>query len=65
MRRAWDAFADRHGFDADAVHSFAQGRPSRETIALLLPDADQGAEPAAIEHAEVNGIRTLPSPSAM
>ncbi len=32
VRRAWGAFADRHGLDREAVHRLAQGRPSRETI---------------------------------
>jgi mannitol-1-/sugar-/sorbitol-6-phosphatase len=54
VRRAWAAFATRHGLDADDVHSFAQGRPSRETIRLLAPDADHEAEAAALEHAEVH-----------
>jgi mannitol-1-/sugar-/sorbitol-6-phosphatase len=53
VRRAWAGFAKRHGLDGDKVHSFAQGRPSRETISLLGP-ADHDAEAAAIEHAEVH-----------
>ncbi len=68
VRRVWAAFADRHGLDAEAVHSFAHGRPSRETIALLLPDADQGAEAAAIEHAEVidtEGVIALPGAATL
>src|SRR5213075_468181 len=43
VRRAWDAFAARHGLDADCVHRFGQGRPSGETIRLLVPDADHEA----------------------
>jgi sugar-phosphatase len=54
VRRVWAAFAKRHGLDWDEVHSFAQGRPSRETIRLLAPDADHDAEAAAIELAEVH-----------
>jgi mannitol-1-/sugar-/sorbitol-6-phosphatase len=54
VRRVWAAFAKRHGLDWDEVHSFAQGRPSRETIRLLAPDAEHDAEAAAIEHAEVH-----------
>jgi hypothetical protein len=40
-----------------------QGRPSRDTIRLLAPDADYDAEAAAVEHAEVhdtNGVFALP-----
>jgi sugar-phosphatase len=54
VRRAWRAFAGRHGLDGDEVLRFAHGRPSRETIRLLAPDADHDAEAAAVEHAEVN-----------
>jgi sugar-phosphatase len=35
VRRAWGAFAGRHGLDVDEVYRFAQGRPSRDTIRLL------------------------------
>jgi sugar-phosphatase len=61
--RVWTAFAHRHGLEPDEVLRFAQGRPSRETIRLLLPEGDHAAEAAAVEHAEVNdpaGIRALP-----
>ena len=63
VRRAWSAFAARHGLDGERVHRFAQGRPSRETVALLAPDADQRAEAAWIEEIEVGdtgGVRALP-----
>ncbi len=61
--RAWHAFAARHGLDGDAVHRFAQGRPSRETVARLLPGADHGAETALLERAELDdttGLLALP-----
>jgi sugar-phosphatase len=63
VRRTWHAFAKRHGLDADEVFGFAHGRPSRETIRLLAPDADHDAEAAAVEGAEINdivGVRALP-----
>lgn len=66
--RAWHAFADRHGLDPDAVHRFAQGRPSRESIRLLAPDADIDAETAAVEDAEVHdtaGVVSLPGAAAL
>ena len=40
IRRAWGAFAQRHGLDTDAVIRFAQGRPGRESVRLLAPEAD-------------------------
>ncbi len=63
VRRAWDAFAARHGLDAGHVHHFAQGRPSRESVRLLVPEADHAAEAAALERAELSdteGIVALP-----
>jgi HAD superfamily hydrolase (TIGR01509 family) len=58
VRRVWDAFASRHGLDREAVHRFAQGRPSRETIRQLAPhSSDYNAEAAAVEEAEVNDTR--------
>jgi mannitol-1-/sugar-/sorbitol-6-phosphatase len=63
VRRAWAAFADRHGLDPEHVHRFAQGRPSRESVRLLAPHADQAAEAEALERAEVgdtDGIVALP-----
>jgi sugar-phosphatase len=63
VRRVWDGFALRHGLDAEAVERYAQGRPSRETVRALAPDADQEAEAAAIEASEVAdtaGVMALP-----
>jgi sugar-phosphatase len=63
VRRAWHAFAVRHGLDGEEVHRFAQGRPSRETIRLLAPDADHEAEAAAVDDAELHdtdGVSALP-----
>ncbi|HWV87036.1 MAG TPA: HAD-IA family hydrolase [Capillimicrobium sp.] len=64
VRRAWGAFARRHGLDVEAVHRHAQGRPSRETVRDLLPaGADHAAEAARLEHHEVHdteGVVALP-----
>jgi mannitol-1-/sugar-/sorbitol-6-phosphatase len=63
VRRAWKVFAVRHGLDPEKVHRFAQGRPSRESIRLLVPDSDVEAETAAVEAAEVtdtDGVIALP-----
>jgi mannitol-1-/sugar-/sorbitol-6-phosphatase len=63
VRRTWREFAARHGLDPDEVHRVAQGRPSRETIRLLTPDANQAAEGAAVEREEIQdteGVVALP-----
>lgn len=63
VRRAWHEFAVRHGLDPEHVHHFAQGRPSRESVRLLVPDADTTAEAETLERAEVgdtDGIFALP-----
>lgn len=68
VRRAWSAFADRVGLDADEVVAFAQGRPSRETVAALAPPELREREAAAVEHAEVhdtNGVVALPGAAAV
>jgi sugar-phosphatase len=66
--RVWAAFASRHHLDADAVHRFAMGRPSRETVRLLAPGADHDAEATAVEDQEVrdtDGVIALPGAAAL
>ncbi|MCW3014439.1 MAG: HAD-superfamily hydrolase, subfamily variant 3, partial [Solirubrobacterales bacterium] len=68
VRRAWSAFAHRHGLDPDDVLRIAQGRPSRETVDVLAPEADRAAEQAAVERAEIDdtaGILALPGAHAL
>ncbi len=68
VRRTWSAFAARHGLDPEDVFRFAQGRPSRETIGLLAPRADQDLEAATVEDAEANdtdGVIALPGADAL
>jgi mannitol-1-/sugar-/sorbitol-6-phosphatase len=63
VRRAWAAFAKRHGLDPDEVNAFAQGRPSSETVRLLAPNADHAFEAALVEEAETtdtDGVFALP-----
>jgi sugar-phosphatase len=63
VRRVWQEFARRHGLDADDVERFAHGRPSRESVRALTPDADLEAESRAIEEAEIAdtaGVVALP-----
>ena len=63
VRRAWTAFAHRHGLDADEVLHFAQGRPAGETARRLAPDGDGDAEARLLEEAETSdtaGLVALP-----
>ncbi len=63
VHRIWDAFARRHGLDTAQVIDYIYGRPTREAIPLLVPDADHAREIAAIDEAEVrdvDGVRALP-----
>ena len=63
VRRVWQEFARRHGLDADEVERFAHGRPSRESVRALTPNADLEAESRAIEDAEIAdtaGVVALP-----
>jgi sugar-phosphatase len=68
VRRVWGEFAARHGLEADEVHRFGQGRPSRETVRLLVPRADHQAEAAELERAEIadtSGVFALPGAAAV
>jgi sugar-phosphatase len=68
VRRVWDDFAARHGLEPEEVHHFAQGRPTRETVRLLVPTADHQAEAAALERSEVtdtDGVFPLPGAAAV
>jgi mannitol-1-/sugar-/sorbitol-6-phosphatase len=51
--RAWGAFARRRGYDPEETHRYAMGRPTRETIAQLVPEEDRAAEQAQIDRDEV------------
>jgi sugar-phosphatase len=52
--RAWSAFARRRGLDEEETHRFAMGRPTRETIATLVPEAERAAEQARVDRDEVD-----------
>jgi sugar-phosphatase len=52
--RAWGAFARRRGLDEGETHRFAMGRPTRETIALLVPEGERDAEQGRIDRDEVD-----------
>jgi mannitol-1-/sugar-/sorbitol-6-phosphatase len=51
--RAWGALARRRGLDEEETHRFAMGRPTRETIALLVPESEREAEQAQVDRDEV------------
>lgn len=51
---AWGAFARRRGLDEEETHRFAMGRPTRETVALLVPEGERDAEQARIDRDEVD-----------
>ncbi|MFT3863673.1 MAG: HAD-IA family hydrolase [Solirubrobacterales bacterium] len=52
--RAWGALARRRGLDEEETHLFAMGRPTRETIALLVPENEREAEQARVDRDEVD-----------
>ena len=57
--RAWGALARRRGLDEDEVHRFAMGRPTRETIALLVPEGERAAEQAQLDRYEVDDASSV------
>lgn len=57
--RAWGALARRRGLDEDETHRFAMGRPTRETIALLVPEDERGAEQGQVDRDEVDDAGTV------
>lgn len=68
VQRVWTDFALRHGLDSADVLRFAHGRPSRETVALLAPDADPDAEAELVERTEVgdpDGVVATPGAAAL
>lgn len=52
--RAWGAFARRRGLDEGETHRFAMGRPTRETVALLVPEGERDGEQGRIDRDEVD-----------
>lgn len=57
--RAWGALARRRGLDEEETHRFAMGRPTRETIALLVPEGERDAEQAQVDRDEVDDAGTV------
>jgi len=63
VARVWHRWAVAHGFDPEAVVRMAHGRPSRTTIAELLPNADVEREDREVERMEIedlDGVVQLP-----
>jgi mannitol-1-/sugar-/sorbitol-6-phosphatase len=57
--RAWGALARRRGLDESETHQFAMGKPTRETIALLVPADERDAEQARVDRDEVDDAGTV------
>jgi sugar-phosphatase len=53
-RRAWGALARRRGLDEEETIRLAMGRPTRETIALLVPEGEREAEQEKLDSDEVD-----------
>jgi mannitol-1-/sugar-/sorbitol-6-phosphatase len=63
VSRVWRGWAVAHGFDPEKVVRMAHGRPSRATIAELLPHADVREEDRIVERMEIedlDGVVVLP-----
>jgi mannitol-1-/sugar-/sorbitol-6-phosphatase len=63
VARVWTWWAEKHGFDPDAVVRAAHGRPSLTTVCEYLPNADHLAENREVERREIEdtqGIAPLP-----
>ncbi|MGA9530071.1 MAG: HAD family hydrolase [Terriglobales bacterium] len=63
VARVWTRWAIAHGFDPEKVVRMAHGRPSRTTIAELLPNADIQKENSVVERMEIedlDGVVLLP-----
>jgi sugar-phosphatase len=63
VTRVWGRWATEHGLDPQTVANVAHGRPSRFTIAELLPGADIAAEDRIVERWEMedtDGVVFLP-----
>ncbi len=59
VARVWHKWAVEHGFDPDTVVKMAHGRPSRDTIAELLPDSDIDAEDREVERREIEDLEGM------
>jgi len=63
VERSWTRWAEMRGIDPGFALSIVHGRRSIETVALLRPDLDAGAENRIIEQLEIDdrkGVTALP-----
>jgi len=66
VTRVWQRWAVEHGFNPAEVVVRAHGRPSIETLADYLPDADLEAENRKVERAETEDVAgVVPLPGAL
>lgn len=66
VERVWTRWAEARGFDPREVVMRAHGRPSIATIRDYLPDADDQAENAVVERAEIEDLDgVIPLPGAL
>jgi mannitol-1-/sugar-/sorbitol-6-phosphatase len=57
--RAWGAFARGRGLDEEETIRAAMGRPTRETVASLVPESERVAQQAQIDRDEVDDADTV------
>ncbi|GAB3066070.1 HAD family hydrolase [Intrasporangium mesophilum] len=68
VERTWRAWAAGRGLDADEILRICHGRRSEDTIALLLPPAEQAAAVSELEQlelADLADITALPATSTL
>src|SRR5512146_3150781 len=66
VERVWTRWAEARGFNPREVVMRAHGRPSIATVRDYLPDADDQAENAVIEQAEIEDLEgVVPLPGAL
>lgn len=65
VARVWSQWAIEHGFPAEEVVAYAQGRPSISTIRHFLPNADHQAKNREVERREIEDLEgVVPLPGA-
>lgn len=68
VERTWRRWAERRGFDADAIVPIAHGRRASDTLRDIAPHLDIAAETAWIDDVErhdMEGVVAMPGASAL
>ncbi|HNV73334.1 MAG TPA: HAD-IA family hydrolase [Gemmatimonadaceae bacterium] len=68
VERTWQRWAERRGFDADAIVPIAHGRRASDTLRDIAPHLDIAAETAWIDEVERNdleGVVAMPGAAAL